>query len=149
MRGCRPVGGITDDWTFKSSLTVPSFTSLAAISSSFYIISHLSCLPVCLSQLNGSDLCFLVGEVLCTDRAAELINEMHCCTAGALVRRLAPLPTTCTHTNTHSLHSLRLKDQSTEITYASVCIILLWDACEPIFLFIGGAVPGLHSVVWL
>lgn len=33
---------------------------------------------------NASDSCFLVGEVPRTDRAAELINEMHCCTAGAL-----------------------------------------------------------------
>lgn len=41
------------------------------------------------------DSCLLVGEVPRADRAAELINEMHCCTAGALERGCS-----CTTTRT-------------------------------------------------
>lgn len=50
--------------------------------------------------------CFLVGEVLCVDRAAELINEMHCCTAGPLLGCLVPWP------NTHTTHPLWLPRDS-------------------------------------
>lgn len=57
----------------------------------------------------------------CIDRAAELINEMHCSTAGALAGAwLPPLPAcTQTHKHTHihtafSLASDRATDQSCE-----------------------------------
>lgn len=50
----------------------------------FYPASLSVYLSKRVSSLNDSDLCFLVGELLCIDRATELINGMHCCTAGVV-----------------------------------------------------------------
>lgn len=74
---------------------------------------------------NTSDSCLLVGEVPRTDRAAELINEMHCCTAGALAGLLL-------HHDTHaanpvaSQRSTAVKDNKPVFAES-----LLQDAWQP------------------
>lgn len=97
MRGRRLVGGITNDWTVKSSLSLSLPSSHSHLSIFLCCVPSLLSLSPCLSYSNLWQWLMFLSRGGCIDRAAELINEMHCCTAGALAEACPAPPPSWTH----------------------------------------------------